>query len=380
MFEGLNGSKRLGGLSTLKTLIRKNTARVKRSVHISRAWSIALLSRRRPLMVHIVPTRRCNLECGYCNEYDKTSQPVPLDDMIERIDKLADLGTAMIAISGGEPLLHPELDQIIAHIRKRGAVASLITNGYLLTEHRIKRLNSAGLEYMQVSIDNVNPDDVSVKSLKVLDQKLVLLYKFAEFGVNVNSVIGSGVKNPQDALVVTRRASELGFTTTVGIIHDGHGQVKPLDEEQMQLYRTLKGIGTNNFGWMSGFEENLTKGKPNEWRCRAGARYLYVDEFGLVHYCSQQRGSPGLPLKDYSHKDTEREYFTKKSCAEYCTIACAQRMSWWDKWRDPQTIDFRARVRVKAERPQQEVSHPALRRSDNAVAEAREQGRGLPPA
>ena len=87
-------------------------------------------------------------------------------------------------------------------------------------------------------------------------------------------------------------------------------------------------------------------------------------------YCSQQRGRPGLPLKDYSHKDTEREYYTKKPCAEYCTIACAQRMSWWDKWRDPQTIDFPARASVKVERPKQEVPQATLRRSDNAVAEA----------
>ena len=75
--------------------------------------------------------------------------------MVRRIDKLADLGTAMTTISGGEPLMHPDLDEIIAHLRKRGMVAGLLTNGYLLTEQLIRRLNVAGVEFLQISIDNV---------------------------------------------------------------------------------------------------------------------------------------------------------------------------------------------------------------------------------
>ena len=52
--------------------------------------------------------------------------------MFRRVDKLAELGTSVITISGGEPLLHPELDDIIRRIRKHGMIAGMITNGYLL--------------------------------------------------------------------------------------------------------------------------------------------------------------------------------------------------------------------------------------------------------
>ena len=48
----------------------------------------------------------------------------------------------------------------------------MITNGYLLTAERIERLNKAGLEHLQISIDNVTPDEVSKKSLKVLEDHL----------------------------------------------------------------------------------------------------------------------------------------------------------------------------------------------------------------
>ena len=67
----------------------------------------ALASTSHPVLVQIVPTRFCNLSCAYCNEYDKVSEPVPLDEMLRRIDDLGRLGTAMIGISGGEPLTHP---------------------------------------------------------------------------------------------------------------------------------------------------------------------------------------------------------------------------------------------------------------------------------
>ena len=76
---------------------------VKRDLHIARVWAMGLISTHRPLLVQMIPMRRCNLACAYCNEYDNFSKPVPLDVMTRRIDKVASFGTAMIGISGGEP-------------------------------------------------------------------------------------------------------------------------------------------------------------------------------------------------------------------------------------------------------------------------------------
>ena len=140
-------------------------------------------SRHHPVVAHIIPMRRCNLACSYCNEFDSRSNPVPLEVLLRRIDRLAELGTSVITISGGEPLLHPELDRMIRQIRHRGSIATLITNGYLLTPDRIHRLNRAGLDHLQISIDNVQPDETSMKSLKVLDTKLQWLAQHASFQV-----------------------------------------------------------------------------------------------------------------------------------------------------------------------------------------------------
>ena len=318
--------------------IRRKMLAAHRALREARMIAKGLLSTRHPLLAHIIPIRRCNLACTYCNEFDDFSQPVPTEEMFARIDRLGSFGTSIVTISGGEPLMHPELDAIIGRIRKNGILAGLITNGYLLVRERIERLNRAGLEYLQISIDNVMPDDVSKKSLKVLDQKLELLAEHAEFHVNINSVLGSGVKDPEDALRVARRAVELGFTSTVGLIHDGNGQLQPLGAREREIFEEIMSLGKKSFSRVNQFQHNIAAGKENDWRCRAGARYLYICEDGLVHYCSQQRGFPGIPLAEYSSERRRREFLTKKSCAPGCTVSCVHQVAALDNWRAPQTV------------------------------------------
>jgi len=323
-------------MPSTRTRIRRSLTALSRGVHGWSKIAWGFLATDHPLLAHLIPMRRCNLACEYCNEYDDFSKPVPLELMFKRVDKLGELGTSVVTISGGEPLLHPELDDIISRIRKNRSVAGMITNGYLLMPDRIERLNKAGLEWLQISIDNVNPDEVSKKSLKVLDKKLQMLAEYADFHVNINSVVGGGVHNPQDALTIGRRALELGFSSTIGIIHDGDGQLQPLGDEERRVYHEMKNLERRSFSRINSFQDNIALGKPNQWRCLAGARYLYICEDGLVHYCSQQRGYPAIPLEKYTIEDIRREYLTEKPCAPHCTVSCVHQVSIFDAWRAPQ--------------------------------------------
>lgn len=288
-----------------------------------------------PILAQIIPIRRCNLACTYCNEFDRNSSPVPTSLMLRRIDKLGELGTSIITFSGGEPTLHPDLDLLIQRVRENGAIATIITNGYFLVPDRIKRLNAAGLDYLQISIDNVLPDDVSKKSLKVLDRKLEWLTKYAEFDVTINSVLGSEIRQPEDAYTIASRARKLGFNSTVGILHDSGGQLQPLNAPQRQVYdRILKlGSGLFSFAHLDSFQHNTIRGLPNPWHCPAGGRFLYICEDGLVHYCSQQRGHPGIPLEQYTKEDLLREGAKPKGCAPFCTISCVHQTAMLDEFR-----------------------------------------------
>jgi len=316
--------------------LRQKIVSADRRFREARMVAKALKSCRQPIEAQIILIRRCNLSCTYCNEFDDFSQPVATAELIHRVDLLAALGTGAITISGGEPFLHPELDEIIRRIRGHGMLAGLITNGYLLTVERIKRLNRVGLDHLQVSIDNVLPDDVSKKSLKVLDKKIRRLADHAEFDVNINSVIGSSVRVPEDAAVIARRALGLGFSSTVGLIHDGSGRLQPLSEREQTVFEEIRRLKKpfHTSALYNRYHQNLVRGLPNNWNCRAGSRYLYICEDGLVHYCSQQRGYPGIPLEQYTPENLEREYHTVKRCAPYCTISCAQRVAMIDEVRE----------------------------------------------
>jgi MoaA/NifB/PqqE/SkfB family radical SAM enzyme len=314
--------------------------------HLAGILGRGLLSTDFPILAHLIVTRRCNLNCAYCNEYDAHSDSVPLEALRSRIAALARLRTAIVTLSGGEPTLHPELPAVIRAIREAGMSASMITNGFLLTRERIEAFGAAGLQGLQISIDNVVPDEISKKSLKTLDRKLQLLARYASFPVNINSVLGISEERTSDAVTVAKRAVQLGFSSTVGVLHDGNGVLKPLGERQRRAYQQIVALS----GWPQRinyrlFQKNLLEGKPNDWKCRAGGRYLYVCEDGLVHWCSQQRGYPGIPVEQYTIEDLRREFNTRKDCAPHCTVSCVHQASLLDNWRPKQRIPDPAALR-----------------------------------
>ena len=148
----------------------------------------------------------------------------------------------------------------------------------------------------------------------------------------MNSVLGSPVRNPQDARTIALRARALGLTSTVGILHDGSGRLRPLTPEHLNIYRELvqPRQAMFSFAQYDRFQNNISQGLPNLWHCRAGGRFLYICEDGLVHYCSQQRGRPGIPLDQYTRQDLEREASVEKPCAPYCTVSCVHQTAMLD--------------------------------------------------
>jgi MoaA/NifB/PqqE/SkfB family radical SAM enzyme len=302
----------------------------------ARVFIRAMRSPRHPIAAQLVVTRRCNLACAYCTEFDRKSAPVPTAELIRRVDRLADLGTAVITLSGGEPLLHPDLDAVVARVRARGAMAVVLTNGFLLDERRIRGLNRAGLDYLQISIDNIEPDAGSKKSLSLLERRLAALAARAKFQVTINSVVGAGACESEDPYRIAVRARALGFTSTVGVIHDGAGQVLPLSAAQRDVVERILALAPSFFSFtqFAHFQRNIILGRPNHWRCRAGGRFLYVCEHGLVHDCSQQRGRPGVPLDTYTEADLAREADRPKPCAPFCTVSCVHQVALLDSFRE----------------------------------------------
>ena len=284
-------------------------------------------------LTQLVVTRRCNLECGYCNEYDKTSSPVPIETLKRAVSHLRSLGTFSLELTGGETLLHPELIDLLAYAKGIGIPRTrIITNGFLLTEAIIKELNRVELYNMQISIDGIHRNEETEKVLDNLHKRLDLLHRFATFRVTIGVVIGSTNIAEADELVAFAR--ERGFALNLNLLHDGNGQLR-IEQSALAKYRELvELIHGKHYNLDGDYRWRMVNGVNADFRCRAGSRYLYVDEFQQVVWCSQTRfDGPQKSLFEYTWDDMKNAFYTDKPCSESCTVGCARRVSRLDEWR-----------------------------------------------
>jgi MoaA/NifB/PqqE/SkfB family radical SAM enzyme len=285
-----------------------------------------------PFLVQLVVTRKCNLDCGYCNEYDKVSAPVPLEDLKRRIDKIKQLGTFSLELTGGEPMLHPDIYEIIRYARsKQFHKVMMISNANLFNEEKVRKLNEAGLQELQISVDGVKPNDVTVKVLNPLKPKLQIVKRVARFPVVLSAVLGAAPA--EDVLEVVQYAKREGFRPRVLVLHDGEGQLELTDEERQVFEQLKRTLGGRLFREARDYRDRLLEVGEAPFKCRAGSRYLYIDEFGTVAWCSQTRDAFAMPLENYDYAELKRQFATVKDCAPHCTVGCVRTQSAGDEWR-----------------------------------------------
>lgn len=284
-----------------------------------------------PWLAQVVVTRRCNLSCGYCKEYDRTSEPVPYDVLAARFEKLAELRAWTVCLTGGEPTMHPRVADLVAQITRLGFKRrQIITNGTRLTSDLIEALNGAGLTDMQISVDGVKPNAVTVKTLQPLRKKLELLAAMAKFRIVMSGVIGSAP--PEEVLEVVDFAKAHGFTPRILLLSDQNGQLRLSHEELMAYAEAKRRIG-ERANEAYGYRGKMIESGKAPFKCRAGSRYLYVDEFGCVHWCAPTRDAFSKDLLAYTYADLREQFYTPKTCSTRCTVGCARTASATDEWR-----------------------------------------------
>jgi len=105
-------------------------------------------------------TKACNMNCLHCYENAgiKGNDELTPEQIHQGIDILADAGVTVLAFSGGEPTIHPNIREFIKHAYERGMYVAIATNGYVLANKTVvKKLKEAGLGYVQISLDGLNP-------------------------------------------------------------------------------------------------------------------------------------------------------------------------------------------------------------------------------
>lgn len=273
----------------------------------------------RALYCQLIVTRRCNLACGYCNEFDKVSRPVEYETLVQRMDHLIDnLGVTIMDFLGGEPLLHPRIADLVGYAHKKGCWTNIITNGFLLSDKLVEKLNLAGLDSMAVSIDRIRATDFTHKALDPLRRKLQRLRDHARFKVEVNVVLCQETLDEFEEVV--EEVKQLGLPVRCGVRHY---------EGRMELSGAL----TEKFEWfqqhfrhwriapMLDLHRNRLAGAAADWKCAGGFKYLYVDEFGTVRACSQVHLSERVNVLDMTLAHLKAND-CHKTCEKECGVSC----------------------------------------------------------
>jgi MoaA/NifB/PqqE/SkfB family radical SAM enzyme len=273
----------------------------------------------RALYCQLIVTRRCNLACGYCNEFDKVSKPVEFETLTARMDHLVNnLGVTIMDFLGGEPLLHPRIADLVGHAHELGCWTNIITNGFLLSDRLVEQLNLAGLDSMAVSIDRITPTDFTHKGLVPLRKKLARLRQNARFKVEVNVVLCEETLDEFEEVV--EEVKRLGFPVRCGVRHY---------EGRMDLSGAL----IAKFEWfqhhfkhwriapMLDLHRARLKGQPSNWKCSGGFKFLYVDEFGTVRACSQVHLKERVNVMDMTLAHLKAND-CHKNCEKECGVSC----------------------------------------------------------
>ncbi len=280
----------------------------------------------KPLQCSLYVTDRCNLDCSYCTEYDNSRPHPKLEDLKKWIKKIRDLGTMRIALVGGEPLVHPDIIELVRYCRELGFATSLTTNGFLLTREKVKLLEEAGLQVMQISVDRMTPSPITKKTFKTILPKLEY-FKDSKISLHITGVICADTLSESEAVLETGLSR--GIPTEVRLVHAdplqrfrvARGNKEELEkfiDSMIERKRRGEKIHTNEA--ILKYQKSLLRNEPVDWTCAAGYKLFFVSAQGKFWECSMKHSDKSI--MDITPEDLLANY-RKKPCQEGCGVYCA---------------------------------------------------------
>jgi len=247
-----------------------------------------------PVVTNFAVTPRCPCNCWHCSFSDRSKKDIlSLDQLKKAIYDVQDLGTSVIGLTGGEPLLRDDLEDIIASIDKR-SMPIIFTTGYKLTRDRVKSLKKAGLEIPVISLDHYKAEihDRGRRKEGIFDDALnaIKLFQDEGFYVAVSFV-------PDKSLVSNRREifKVIDFFKEIGIndmrltspILSGKLTSKPeerLSAENVNTIFEIQKKCTRTRGYPGVFAYDFFESEKY-YGCGAGFNYMFIDSQGNVCPC-----------------------------------------------------------------------------------------------
>jgi len=272
----------------------------------------------KPLYVKIKVNYGCNLKCEMCRHWRETREPpISMDRFKEVITELAELGCQKIHFSGGEPMLRPQLPDLVEYAAQLGIRVTLTTNGTLIDKVKARRLVEAGLRGVNISIDSpIRKMHEKIRgvegSFKLTTRAVSLFRKYSHKGkltVRINTVVGRS--NYETLASLPDLAHELGADGINLIPVDDHcgehlsmrrkdiakfnAEIAPIIEERARELKVqiadedAHPFGRDNSEVRLGRAGRYAFGYYNKFPCYAPWTHSLVDFNGLVYVCCMTR-------------------------------------------------------------------------------------------
>jgi MoaA/NifB/PqqE/SkfB family radical SAM enzyme len=290
-------------LSIPRYVLREQTEAYEQDLALSFAKDEPLVQ---PLFGVIVLSRFCDSACIYCPYHRQTfkfnTSAMSTTDARRCIDQFADFGLKRLQLSGGEPLMHPDLPELIAYGRSRGLGVNIVTAGTRLTREVAEALLDSGLEGLVVSIDALDPAiyehqrgcsaSLLGPALEVLDW---MQLQRSDLWIGVNCVVTR--HNVRHVPELARCIDVQGFWTQVQLVHSftPERENQALMPDAAQVRETVEALlAMKQNGRRINHSEHYLYGMihwaaeghvPSEFRCPMGYLQVLVDVDCQVRLC-----------------------------------------------------------------------------------------------
>ncbi len=281
----------------------------------------------KPWKAHLYVTEHCNLNCSYCNEHDESIPSPTLSQLKQWMKKIRDLGVVYLSLMGGEPLMHPDIVEVVRQAKSLGFEGvGIVTNAFLLTKEMASDLKKAGLDALTVSIDSITPTQSSKKALNLVKNKLEIA-RDAGIYIAVTGVLLEERLDESEQLIDYCLARAIPVQSR--LVHQDNVFRRGMELDRsnsrfekflnMERERKKLGLAISSSWNIIDYQQALLHGKPVKWKCLAGYKYFFVSSQGHFWPCSQLRTEKSI--MEITGEDL-KSYNTAKSCQNNCGVYC----------------------------------------------------------
>jgi len=267
-----------------------------------------------PIFVAWDSTYNCNLDCFFCDRQtlyrDKTGKDLGLNEAKEVVDSLADADVMTLGITGGEPLLRNDLEELANYAKERGLIVTLSTNGTLITKFRARRLLDS-FHSISVSLDGLSDVHDKVRGKKgaydmaIQGLKHLTTTNPRDCAIGVNFVLNKlNFQELRRAFDIVRNMG-VDYFFVQPVIGSGSWAIPEdaLDysiEQILEMKSNYRRRISQSYYFINHISDYITGTVPK--LCDAGELYLAINNEGKLFLC------PGLPRTKETYIGSLRQH------------------------------------------------------------------------